>query len=74
MDFEISDAMKHKIKVRAEENCDAIFSVLDDFRNRDNSRYTRGIVHGYLLALLTQGIIDNDDAIDILDQLDREVD
>ena len=74
MTFEITETIKHKIKVRAEEKCDAIFSVLEDFKNRYNNRYTRCVIHGYLLALSTQGIIDNDDALDILEQIKRTED
>ena len=73
MNFEIYDAIAHRIRVRAE-NGNEILALLYDFKNRANNRYNRGILHGYLLALSTQGIIDNGDALDILDQLDREVD
>lgn len=73
MDFEINEQIKHKIKVRAEDG-NVLLAMLSDFKNRANNRYNRGVLHGYLLALSTQGIIDNADAIDILEQIDREVD
>ena len=41
---------------------------LDGLLKRPNNRYNRGILHGFLLALTTEGRLDNDEAIAILDE------
>lgn len=69
MNFEISEHIEYKIK--SAENGDANLSMLRSFNRRANNKYNRGVLHGYLLALSVQGVIDNADAIYILDQIDR---
>lgn len=58
-------------KIREAEDGEALAERLQDFKKRPNIEYTRGILHGFLLALTVQGIIDNADALEILEQLAR---
>lgn len=44
---------------------------LQEFSDRPNNQYTRGILHGYLLCLTTEGIITKDDAVEILDSVQQ---
>lgn len=61
-------------KIRRAKDGEAIVAMLIDLIKRENNRYRRGILHGYLLALTVQGIINNDDALGILDQIDSRID
>lgn len=58
-------------KIREAQDGEAIIATLINLGKRANNPYNRGIVHGYLLNLTVQGIIDNADALDILDQIER---
>ena len=41
---------------------------LEELRDRPNTTYNRGILHGFLLAIMTEGKIDRSEAQDILEQ------
>lgn len=69
VNIEISEAIRAKI--RSELDGEAIFAKLLELSKRTNTEYHRGILHGYLLALNLMGIITRDDALDILDQIER---
>ena len=58
-------------KIREAQDGEVIIAMLINLGNRANTPYNRGIVHGYLLTLTVQGIIDSSDALDILGQIER---
>ena len=72
MNVKISERIVQKIRLA--KDGEAILAMLIDLTKRENNRYRRGIIHGYLLALTVQGIIDNEDALEILDQIDKKPD
>jgi len=41
---------------------------LEELLKRPNNEYNRGILHGFLLALATEGKIDTYEAMDILEE------
>lgn len=41
---------------------------LNELMERPNNAYTRGVLHGFLLALTTENRMDNDEALDYLDR------
>ena len=45
---------------------------LEEIMRRPNNEYNRGILHGFLLALTTEGRLDNYEAIDILEEFGRK--
>lgn len=45
---------------------------LEELLQRPNNEYNRGILHGFLLALTTEGRLDTYEAIDILEEFGRK--
>lgn len=45
---------------------------LEEILQRPNNEYNRGILHGFLLALMTEGKIDNNEALEILAEFGRK--
>lgn len=45
-----------------------LVNKLDELMTRPNNRYNRGILHGFLLALITEGRMDNNEAMDYLER------
>lgn len=41
---------------------------LDELMERPNNKYNRGILHGFLLALTTEGRLDDNEAIELLEK------
>ena len=41
---------------------------LDELMTRPNTTYNRGILHGFLLALVTENRIDGQEAIELLEK------
>ena len=58
-------------KIRSVEFGSCIEEMLLDITGRNNDTYNRGIVHGYLLALTVADVITSDEALEILDQIER---
>ena len=69
MNIKIDEAIIAKIK--QVKHSVAILNMLDIITKRPNTEYNRGVVHGYLLTLSTEGIIGGDDALSILEQIER---
>ena len=67
MDIKIRESTLEKI--RTLKYGSAVEVMLSDIISRPNTTYNRGILHGYLLALTTEDIIDSDDAMAIFDQI-----
>ena len=45
---------------------------LEELIQRPNNEYNRGILHGFLLALTTEGKLDNYEAVDVLEEFGRK--
>ena len=60
-------------KIRKARNGELVMEKLQNFSDRPNNQYTRGILHGYLLCLTMQNVLSKADAIEILDSV-QEVD
>lgn len=45
---------------------------LEELIQRPNNEYNRGVLHGFLLAMNTQGKIDNYEAVEILEEFGRK--
>lgn len=69
MNITVSEDILAKIKKR--KGGTALISTLLDLTGRSNTEYHRGVLHGYLLSLTTTGVITGDDAISILEQIQR---
>ena len=57
--------------IRNSKDGEATLAMLIQITRRPNTEYNRGIIHGYLFALTTQGIINNSEAIALLEQIER---
>lgn len=69
MEITINEFILNKIRA-SKYGSDHVAMILDLTR-RPNIPYNRGVLHGYLLSLTTLGIITGDEAISILDQVNR---
>lgn len=56
-------------KIMNSPNGRVVADELCGFSKRSNNRYTRGMLHGYLLCLTMQGVIEKREALEILEQL-----
>lgn len=45
---------------------------LEEILQRPNNEYNRGILHGFLLALTTEGKLDNYEAFELLEEFGRK--
>ena len=61
-------------KIKRKKNCQELLDRLVLQSEKVNNRYNRGVLHGYLLVLAIQNIISNDEAAEMLDQVDHTVD
>lgn len=69
MNIKISESIITKI--RNAEYGEAVLAMLLSFCDRQNTAYNRGIVHGYLLMLTTIEVLSNEDALELLEQIER---
>ena len=61
-------------KIKRKKNGQELLDRLILQSEKVNNRYNRGVLHGYLLVLTIQDIISNDEAVEILDQIDKRPD
>ena len=47
---------------------------LDELMERPNTTYNRGILHGFLLALIAEGRLENYEALEYLDKFREKAD